>query len=373
MTRENQGQASDGQEHSEVPPRELRLHLNRFAEGLARSLGADFDGSCLLTGFVAGSDSPRNAIEAARACELVYKDQQAIEWELTRSGFANGSFEVFEDPATETKLFAIDAGAYCLLAFRGTYTRTLSAAVRNWNTNLQVCKASSRDPARGAVHGGFLGALARVWRPLRRWLQRHDPTWSKRVWFTGHSLGGALALLCAVRLVTETSHQVTGVYTYGQPRVGDRLFRRHVARVLSTLVYVRYVNHTDPVPFLPSELLQGYRHTGEFRYINDQGELNNQRGFWGITYDRGVHYLAMSLEFIAVRIVLRTVLPMSFRRSVVEDHGCGRYIAALKAIEVGQPLRERRGIPAILFWLGILVAGSLLVVPVFRFLRGLVM
>ena len=42
-----------------------------------------------------------------------------------------------------------------------------------------------------------------------------------RLFLTGHSLGGALAVLAGAVLQFETNRSVTGVYTYGQPRVGD--------------------------------------------------------------------------------------------------------------------------------------------------------
>ncbi len=55
---------------------------------------------------------------------------------------------------------------------------------------------------------------------------------SRRVWFTGHSLGGALATLAAGRY-----ERAPEVYTFGAPRVGDG---EHV-KSLDTPVY-RFVN-----------------------------------------------------------------------------------------------------------------------------------
>lgn len=42
----------------------------------------------------------------------------------------------------------------------------------------------------------------------------------KKIYITGHSLGGALALFAAVEL--SLNYTVTAVYTYGQPRVGNQ-------------------------------------------------------------------------------------------------------------------------------------------------------
>jgi len=41
---------------------------------------------------------------------------------------------------------------------------------------------------------------------------------------TGHSLGGAVATLTAAELSTNTNYNVADVYTYGEPRVGNKKF-----------------------------------------------------------------------------------------------------------------------------------------------------
>jgi len=49
-----------------------------------------------------------------------------------------------------------------------------------------------------------------------------------KLFITGHSLGGALSSLYAVMLFylgqTEVASKIGGVYTFGQPRVGDEDF-----------------------------------------------------------------------------------------------------------------------------------------------------
>ena len=47
---------------------------------------------------------------------------------------------------------------------------------------------------------------------------------NKKVFVTGHSLGGAMAVLCAYRLQEKAKIDVYGVYTYGCPRVGNLQF-----------------------------------------------------------------------------------------------------------------------------------------------------
>ncbi|KAK7043868.1 hypothetical protein VNI00_008034 [Paramarasmius palmivorus] len=61
---------------------------------------------------------------------------------------------------------------------------------------------------------------------------------------TGHSLGGALSTLCAMAL--QQQHKEAGVrnYTYGSPRVGNKLWAEFVSSVLSERAF-RVVNAHD--------------------------------------------------------------------------------------------------------------------------------
>ena len=86
------------------------------------------------------------------------------------------------------------------------------------------------------------------------------------VFITGHSLGGALAILCALECWRQAL-PVSAVYTFGQPRVGNAAFaalfdrtRMINAASLRDITF-RVVNQNDIVPRTPG-LLLGYRHCG---------------------------------------------------------------------------------------------------------------
>jgi hypothetical protein len=86
---------------------------------------------------------------------------------------------------------------------------------------------------------------------------------------TGHSLGGALALLAAATWVD--GEPVQGVYTYGQPMVGKADFVSSVRRRLLDR-YFRFVNDSDVVPRVPP----GYRHSGQLYHFDARGDLKSQ-------------------------------------------------------------------------------------------------
>ena len=70
---------------------------------------------------------------------------------------------------------------------------------------------------------------------------------------TGHSLGSALALLGAldIKLYFNISSKMMRLYTFGQPRVGDKSFSEFVGMQFNENNYYRVVNYDDMVVHLP--------------------------------------------------------------------------------------------------------------------------
>ena len=52
------------------------------------------------------------------------------------------------------------------------------------------------------------------------------------------------------------------VYTFGQPRVGDKTFSDWVGKQFNTNNYYRVVNYDDMVPHLPPQAGSQYKHAG---------------------------------------------------------------------------------------------------------------
>jgi thioesterase domain-containing protein len=95
-----------------------------------------------------------------------------------------------------------------------------------------------------------MGALAEVWAPLLAAVQEEQGTAERPLWVTGHSLGGALALLAAWRFERQFI-QVHEVVTFGAPMVGNGEAARALDAAFAGRVH-RYVDVEDPVPLLPS-------------------------------------------------------------------------------------------------------------------------
>lgn len=96
----------------------------------------------------------------------------------------------------------------------------------------------------------------------------NNPT--AKVFITGHSLGGALAILCAFEF-SKQSLPVTAVYTFGQPRVGNHFFcfiydQCPCGSHLLKEVTFRLVNGNDIVPRLPGKEI-GYDDCGHEMFL----------------------------------------------------------------------------------------------------------
>lgn len=105
----------------------------------------------------------------------------------------------------------------------------------------------------GTVHKGF----QEVYTAIRPSLIELTGTSAGSVVITGHSLGAALAVLCASDLVR--AGWTPTVVTWAGPRVGYEDFVGWYNRVVPGCD--RVVNKWDIVPHLPSAV-EGYRHVG---------------------------------------------------------------------------------------------------------------
>ena len=100
---------------------------------------------------------------------------------------------------------------------------------------------------------------------------------NQQVWVTGHSLGGALAVLLAATLM-ETGIKVSGLYTFGAPRVGDEEFANRLNDELSDGAHWRVVNEEDLVPHLPPEMF--FCHAGNRMLLLSDGTVNESKETW---------------------------------------------------------------------------------------------
>lgn len=188
------------------------------------------------------------AVFLAEASAVAYSPAVAIRAWALANGFGAQCTPFDHD---NIQGFWCVAGDVALLAFRGTSNPA------QWIRDLRLIPL---EHPWGRVHAGFKGGID-LSEPDVFAFEKAAAA-AKRVWVTGHSLGGALAVMAAARLKI---HGITSsLYTYGQPRVGLGGFAERFASELSDAL-IRFVNQDDIVPRVPPGLL--YRHTGIVKHI----------------------------------------------------------------------------------------------------------
>jgi len=168
---------------------------------------------------------------------------------------------------------------FAILAFRGTEADDALDVIDD--ADLWLVPEPDYRPNRSAdlfglaaqVHRGFQRALDRQWINIAKCVAEYRRDHPKaEICFTGHSLGGALAILASSRL----SDANISVYTFGGPRVGNGKFcDRLLAAPKKTIV--RFVNFNDSVAHVPTDALYQSAPASCLRF-DEEGRLDESKG-----------------------------------------------------------------------------------------------
>ncbi len=158
-----------------------------------------------------------------------------------------------------TQAYVATNDDHVLVAFRGTEAPTSIEGLKDWlltdAANLLMVPEGrlGTDLAAAGVgarfHQGFVNAIADIWEPVYAEVDRKLRELDRPLWLTGHSLGGALALL-AGWLFHRKMIAVHQIYTFGGPMIGNAEAAQVIDREFQGRIF-RVVNGPDPVPRLP--------------------------------------------------------------------------------------------------------------------------
>ena len=169
-----------------------------------------------------------------RACKYFSSPPSNIE--VVRDHSTAGQVVLLRDPGSDTTV----------IAFRGTNN------LKHWLTNVHAIGKDPKDEW-PLTHIGFDRAQDALMPEILNYLREHHGSRSTLM-ITGHSLGGALATLCAHEL--RSKGYVTGpiaLVSFASPRVGFWPFRDHFASLFPTGAW-RVTRPDDLVTQLPPSI-----------------------------------------------------------------------------------------------------------------------
>ncbi|MGA1941319.1 lipase family protein [Arcobacter sp. YIC-310] len=197
-----------------------------------------------------------------------------------------------------TQAIIIKNDSFYVLAFRGTEVTSIKDIKADLKANIRVCESG------GKMHTGFYDAFNEVYIDIQNYLNSLEKE-DKPLFITGHSLGGALAIVATKKLKYS---KIAACYTYGSPRVGNEEWMNGI----KTPIY-RIVNSADPVTMLPpggdlitfttwilrllrltklsknlSDKFGGYYHLGYMRFLTnvDVGDYKSAKLLYSVTLMR---------------------------------------------------------------------------------------
>jgi triacylglycerol lipase len=146
-----------------------------------------------------------------------------------------------------------------IMAFAGTDPLVPANWISDFDVGLNVAfnTGSGRGVTPGPVHRGFDRAFDAVSDQVTLALAERG---TEPLLITGHSMGGALAVVAADHCLAENGVRATAIYTFGMPRVGDEAFATRYNDSLGATTY-RLVHGDDIVATVPPSRL-GFRHVG---------------------------------------------------------------------------------------------------------------
>jgi hypothetical protein len=291
---------------------------------------------------------PRIAYLTTIVSAWAYADAQTMASQLTYYGLPNCSVREF---AVVNRAMLVVAAAYFVrsedgtigvLAFRGTVPDDFI----NWLTDANTALTNFHY---GRVHSGFYRNVEPLWADIAATLDEAiSPSESaagssgngepgrrlkplENLYITGHSLGAAMAVIAAARIYTaeylDWQPLVRGVYTYGQPCVGDKVFCDRYQREFELY---RHVYRTDVVPHLPPLDVGKFRHFGTELYAtrpSDGWQVNSPPRARQALFVSAAAMAALA-DFFSRRLFLLRGLRLPYS---LEDHGPQGYIDTSRA------------------------------------------
>jgi len=202
----------------------------------------------------------KTALSLSLFSKLAYESPSVVQRMLQKWGFHKSEMRYVRVGVTQSYVAANDH--IIMVAFRGTAPLSIIDYLTDASVNRRVTLW-------GKIHHGFMDALDlehvssgtsafnNVMSAIEK-LQTYDQhgKWTKKVYFAGHSLGGALAT-CFIQKLIELKEdwKCSSLYTFGSPMCGDPQFVESFSKIMKGRSF-RFVHNDDLIARLPPSKLE---------------------------------------------------------------------------------------------------------------------
>jgi hypothetical protein len=170
----------------------------------------------------------------------------------------------------DPELIVVSTKDYVLIVFRGT-DKVEGNEWSEWTgTDFRIGQVrAGGSMMKAKVHKGFWQSFDLIRDELIRSLERCGAQ-HKKIWLTGHSLGGAMSMLTGVYL-KSIGYPVQNVYAFAAPRViGDAKFVKIADKLLPNRIH-RFEYYLDPIALLWAPR---YKHVGQRNWFDSEAFAN---------------------------------------------------------------------------------------------------
>lgn len=228
-------------------------------------------------------------------CQTVYNDD--IEYTIYDG-----------NPSEDAQMMSCEIDGTLFLVFRGTESKEdVLNTLQFFKNGFLGCH----------IHSGFHKQYASIRLFIVSIINNYKEKESNmQVICTGHSLGGALAMIAALDIQTQMGVEVSCI-TFGAPRVGNWKFKEMYCKNVSDSY--RFVNWLDPIPCLPPRFLF-YYHCDDAIYLKKDTKEENR--------------ICSILNSIIESVYTYILYPMNFMGFIpVKVHGIEEYCDRIEEIE----------------------------------------
>ncbi|MBI3435693.1 MAG: lipase family protein [Proteobacteria bacterium] len=276
-------------------------------------------------------DPARDGFDRGTALALAWMSQLAYEtdepakvaaiaqaWGMTIPPGAIVSEEVATPlPQASTQAVVALGAPATVIAFAGTDPLVLA----NWVTDFDIGMTTS------GTANGFAVAAQAAWPKIRALLPNTVPAANAAsappIFVTGHSLGGALAVLTAEKIDQQFPGAVRAVYTYGMPRAGNAAFASAYNQALGART-LRLAHGDDVVPTVAPSML-GFHHVGRYLHCERGGKFDAAALTPGFDSDAPQFVRGVSKQLKGMLLgPLSNVISMTARLKLVAALALGR-------------------------------------------------